>query len=161
VFAPRIHHSPEWDAKTARSTLSSPHRRFGGQPHGMPLDNGRTGRVDIETAFDKFAMVLDGEAVIDLTGAQKGLGRPCCTLCSFPRPSPHAHVRFVRMPVAKDLELLNETSSAIQRQQAVRQAFQEMDGKGSRTGRMTKQQCVALVGLIIQFSSRLVGGVAY
>lgn len=160
MFAPRIHHSPEWDAKTALQTfVAAP--PFRGQPHGMPLDNGRTGRVDIETAFDKFAMVLDGEAVIDLTGAQKGLGRPCCTLCSFPRPSPHAHVRFVRMPVAKDLELLNETSSAIQRQQAVRQAFQEMDGKGSRTGRMTKQQCVALVGLIIQFSSRLVGGVAY
>lgn len=97
----------------------------------MPIDNGRTDKASIEAAYDNHASV---ELGLDLTAAQK---------------------------VGKELDLLRQTCSGAERMQAVRNAFSELDNKGNATGRLTKVQTVALVKMMIDNSSRLVGGIMY
>ena len=97
----------------------------------MPIDNGRTDKASIEAAYDNHA---SAELGLDMAAAQK---------------------------VGKELDLLRETCSGIERMQAVRDAFRELDSKGNATGRLTKEQTVAMVRKIIENSSRLVGGIMY
>lgn len=63
--------------------------------------------------------------------------------------------------IAKELQMLQDACSPTERMQTVRAAFKEIDMKGNQTGKLSKKQCVELVGAVHMFGSRLVGGIVY